>query len=395
MKEIFVDVDGELKIANAYKNKLIVSRTEDGYFVESDNEKKGTYFKVFTDSSAQFNYDVFVFGCKADMIEVYRNGLFGLEATKEMDITTHLARTMRDVYGKKQVEKMVAPNFEGCEFLGEAYVYRLSKGGELAHLDGMQRKRVPSIFRYVYKTDDGRIFAINPKAELLPLEKYRKYDSFAELNIAKRQNDGVEYDNIKGDHSIFATPISNIVKKMRNFGLSDEQVLVVLEKLKTVLGIELYRNANKDKIKISAKTNMKLIDLNEVERVLTSGKPIGFYYREWRDCSEGWRKRIAMECELKGIVAKMGYQLKTEGLLLSVEEKNLLIDYRTGEIIQVGKDLFDWSSKTSKQSAHSIVYDEVDVLRMKKPEVYDKFMSIIEKRNETKKVIEEDKDKVM
>ena len=40
MKEIFVDVDGELNIANAYKNKLIISRTEDGYFVESDNEKK-------------------------------------------------------------------------------------------------------------------------------------------------------------------------------------------------------------------------------------------------------------------------------------------------------------------------------------------------------------------
>lgn len=89
-----------------------------------------------------------------------------------------------------------------------------------------------------------------------------------------------------------------------------------------------------------------------------------------------------MEAELKGIVSKMGYQLKTEGVLLAVGDKNLLIDYQTGGITEVGKDLFNWTSKTTKQSNHAIVYDEVDVLRMKRPEVYDEFIDIMEKRNE-------------
>ncbi len=389
MKEIFVDVNKELKITNSYKNKLVISRTEDGYFVESDNGKLGPFLKVFTDSSETFNYDIFVFGCSADKIEVYRNGIYGLETTQEMDITTHLARTMRDVYGKKQVEKMSAPNFEGCEFLGEAYVYKLSKGGEFAHNDGMQRTRVANIFRYIYKTADGQFFAVNPKAELLPLEKYRKYDSFAELNIARREKDGVEYDNIKCDRSIFASQISSIVKRMRNYGLADSQIQDILNRLKEVVGIETYRRANSENFKVSSKLNMKLVDLNEIREVLKNNPPIGFYYRNWRDYSASWVKREAMEAELKDIVSKMGYQLKTEGSLLDVNGKNLLIDYHDGNIIEVGKDLFNWSSKTTKQSNHCIVFDEVDVLRMQKPEVYDEFMGIMQQRNEEKLAQEE------
>lgn len=186
---------------------------------------------------------------------------------------------------------MEAPIFEGCEFLGEAYVYKLSKGGEFAHQDGMQRTKVPNIFRYIYKTADSRFFAVNPKAEVLPLEKYRKYDSFAELNIARRQRDGVELDNIKCDRSIFASPISNIVKRMRAYGLDDTQTKNILENLKEKVGLETYRNAEKEDFKVSSKLNMKLVDLNEIRDVLKNNPPIGFYYRAWRDCGEGWQKK--------------------------------------------------------------------------------------------------------
>lgn len=389
MKEIFVDVYKELKIANSYKNKLVISRTEDGYFVESDNQKLGPYLKVFTDTSETFNYDVFVFGCKADMIEVYRNGIYGLESTQEMDITNQLAKTMQSVYGKKNIERMVAPEFEGCTYLGEAFVYKLSKGGDFAHLDGMQRTRVPNLFRYVYQTAEGQFFVVNPKAELLPLEKYRKFDSFAELNMARRQKDGVEYDNIKCDRSIFASPISSIVKKMRNYGLSDEQIQPILDELKSVIGVCTYRRAKNEDVKLSSRLNMKLVDLNEIREVLTTTKPIGFYYRSWRDYSNPWMKRVAKESELKGVVANMGYQLKTEGALLDVNDKSILIDYNERKIIEVGKDLFNWAGKTTKQGGHSIVYSEVDVLRMKRPEIYDEFMDIIQKRNEEKFAREE------
>lgn len=339
MKEIFVDVNKQMNIGNAYKNKLTISRTKEGYFVESDKEKLGPYLKVYTDSSAQFNYDVFVFGCNPDKIDVYRNGVYGLEETDQMDTTAQLAKTMQQVYGKNNMKKMSMPKIEGAEFVCESFRYEYV--GYSKVMGASQYKKITdrNKVRAIYRTNDGQLFLVDLGERVKPLEKYQKFDSFEEMNW-RLSNEKVDYGIAQSDRKKLKSAITPIFGKlMKNY--SAEEVEGILQAIKDHLGLESYRSGSV-KLEFEDSGKFRIVDLDKLYEGVKrpNQKPIPEYYNkvgryEWQadgSLESYWHSELneleqlifdydAVE-EFKGVVCKIGEDGKRLFLPLNQDEKS-------------------------------------------------------------------------
>ena len=339
MREIFVDINKKMSIGNSYKNKLEISRTKEGYYVEGDNEKHGPYLKIYTDSSAQFNNDVFVFGCNPDKIEVYRNGVFGLEETDQFDTTGQLAKDMRRAIGKQGVQKLSMPKIEGAEFVCESFIYECV--GYSKEMRAYQYKKITdhNKARAIYRANDGQLFLVELGKKVRPLDEYQKFDSFEELNWSLA-NEKVDYGVAQSERRKLRSAITPIFSKLHKV-YSAEEVAMVLQSIKDNIGLEAYRSGSA-KLEFEDSGKFRIVDLDKLYEGLKrpNQKPLPEYYKKVRKYD--WNADGSLNCywhpeideldqlifdydaveEFEGVVCKIGEEEKRLFLPLNQDEKS-------------------------------------------------------------------------
>ncbi len=393
MKEIFVDINKKMSIGNSYKNKLEISRTREGYYVEGDNGKHGPYLKIYTDASAQFNHDVFVFGCNPDKIEVYRNGLYGLEETDQFDTTNQLAKEMRGVLGKQGVQKLSVPKFEGAEFVCESFRYEYI--GYSSEMEAPQYKKITDRdkSRAIYRTNEGQLFLVELGEAVKPLEEYQKFDSFEELNWSLA-NEKVDYGVAQAERKKLRSAITPIFGKLMK-KCSTEETENILQAIKDQIGLEAYRSGSV-KLEFEGVGKFRIVNLDKLYEGVKrpNQKPIPEYYNkvgkyDWKadgSLESYWHPEIneldqlifdydAVE-EFEGLVCKIGEDGKKVFFPLNQDEKGRIF----------GEDYCVWAKEEHKKTrgAHSKPYT-VFVggawdFYMEKPKHYEEIVQIQKKK---------------
>lgn len=238
MREINLKLDQCTKVPNKYSNDIIVTRSNDGYFITNGDNTFGPFPKVLVDMPANKQKDLYLYGWSAEKTILYRNNVFGLEQIGEINTEQDIIDAVN-----KFAPSIIQETLPGCTYLGETLIYKLVKDdtpGGWSKGDGFTRRLCRNERRLIYKTPENQIISVNPKRHS-ESATYQKFDSFDELRIHARKI-GLDYVFDGNQTLITNRSLARFVSQAIDYNISDEITQNILDQIKTIVGIENFRN---------------------------------------------------------------------------------------------------------------------------------------------------------
>ncbi len=358
MKELVLK-NGQREIVFEEFNNLIgIKKKEEGYYIYDLEQTFGPFLNVY------FNFlgrGATLCGFNDEKSIAVVAGHFGCTEIKESDYPIEFKRLIK----KKRIEK-VSQQFPTCKFLSEVLVYKLIKEENplFEKKDGYSRQLTPAK-RYLYETEDGKIFSANPKS-IKPVDQYRKFDTFEEMQLVLLANKK-EYSDIE------PSPNGQLAYLFRNLyygrALPCDLIQRIFNKIKSKVGVEEFRHLEKP-VEICVKKH-KRIDVDLLIQTLKNER-----------CSNLFKFITNLKpCKVNEEIIPAAVEREIEACVRSLPSFNfdeLIIKYKDVKIVEIidcneeveknikRKDLYEWSGFRKLQFDKPKSYQELVNVEMKK-----------------------------
>ena len=164
MQELNITIGHARKIANQYKNNVLIGRKNEGYYIIENKKQVGPFKKVFLDvGDDKLNNDKFIVGFNLDESKIYRIGYNGLELVDVVDTTKKLRKLMLDKFDVSNHEE-----FKDCIYFGKVDEYS------------------------VFSDPQNMFFVVNVLDDVMPIENYPKFEIYKDLTAWYRENKGIK-----------------------------------------------------------------------------------------------------------------------------------------------------------------------------------------------------------
>lgn len=233
MKEIILQDKARKLFKDQYEEYLTIEKIDNNYYFSVQNKKYGPFMKIFLEKSRKMNGDIFIQGVNLAETTFYRMGINGLEEVEKVDTSNFVEEAIK--------EHVTNREFEACKKLGVVDNYG------------------------IYKDALNRVFAVDFSQPIKPLNKYKKFDSYAELfytgylvGLNLYDQDIAKKSDSKGINRFISQLRINLASKWKAEGLKEraEIVLPYLNWLKKLVGEDVYRNGELDVTIIQSQTSV-------------------------------------------------------------------------------------------------------------------------------------------
>lgn len=249
-------------IKDMYENLLEIKRDEDGlHYITEGGWTFGPFERVFVDPRT---FEFFICGLKGSNIETFQTGVMGIKSCEFNELSMDTRKTLRNAQVEKELE--VFPN---CEFEGEVDYYKITKNPKdpFAKKDGYVRKWLSHIPHHIFKTQEGKVFAVNPR-KIKPFEDYKKFDTFEELSIYAFMN-GFEFGDLSQPINKYLHTLFHKLKFCSYIPIPS--IRRILADLKADLGVKGFQNLD-ELVEIEVSRHL-LVNLQDIFEALQYADP--------------------------------------------------------------------------------------------------------------------------